>query len=123
MKKTCIGFEMEDAAEAYAHMDLKLVEEYGQKAYGNYLYTWDDGERYLCKCKSCGGYVLVQSSEYHDMSGGEDCYYVDYFPVDSPEAADELNRKYDGFDIEFKSGIRYLIADNFNPRWSVRTKE
>lgn len=117
MKKACIGFEMEDAAEAYKHMDPELVEDYGDMAYGNILHTWDDGERYLCRCKTCGGYILVQNSEFHDMSGGDDSYYTDYFPVDSPEAADELNRKYNGFDLEFESGIRFLIIDH-KPHWS-----
>ena len=116
----CKGFEMKDAAEAYRHMELQLVEEYGDRAYGHYLYTWDDGERYLCRCKACGGYVLVQQSEFHDMMGGDDSYYTDYFPVDSPEEADELNRKYDGFAIELESGIRFMIADRNSPHWSVK---
>ena len=123
MKKACIGFRMKDASEAYRHMDLELVEEYGSSAYGNILHTWDEGERFLCRCKACGGYVLVQDSEYHDMSGGDDCYYTDYFPVDSPEEAGELNRKYNGFDIEFESGIRFMIADYNNPHWSVKTED
>lgn len=120
MKKACIGFEMKDADEAYRHMNLELIEEYGDRAYGNILYTWDEGERFLCRCKNCGGYVLVQHSEYHDMIGGNDSFYADYFPVESPEAADELNRKYNGFDIEFESGIRFLIADDANPHWSIQ---
>ena len=107
----CLGFEMKNAVEAYWHMNLQLVEEYGSQ------------ERYLCRCKTCGRYVLVQDSEYHDMSGGDDCYYKDYFPVDSPEAADELNRKYGGFDIEFESGIRFLIVDDYNPHWSIQMEE
>ena len=35
MEKACIGFKMRDASEAYRHMDLMLVEEYGSSAYGN----------------------------------------------------------------------------------------
>ena len=120
MGKACIGFEMEDASEAYEHMSLELVEDYGGRAYGNYLYTWDDGDRCLCRCKVCGGYVLVQSSEFHSMSDGNDSYYTDYFPVDSPEAADELNRRYDGFAIESDSGIRFMIRDGGKPHWSVK---
>ncbi|MBR3201625.1 MAG: hypothetical protein IKG17_09875 [Mogibacterium sp.] len=123
MEKACIGFKMKDAFEAYRHMELELVEEYGGYAYGHCLYTWDDGERHLCRCRKCGGYVLVQNSEFHDMCGGDDSYYRDYFPVGSPEEADELNRKYDGFQIEFDSGIRYLIPDGGRPHWSVRFEE
>ena len=123
MKKACIGFSMKDPVEAYCHMDLEPIEEYGSQAYGNILHTWDAGERFLCRCKNCGGYVLVQQSEYHDMSGGNDCYYTDYFPVESPEAADDLNRKYDGFDIEFESGIRFLIPDFPIPHWSIPFEE
>lgn len=123
MKKACIGFKMKDASEAYRHMDLELVEEYGSMAYGNILHTWDEGERFLCRCKNCGGYVLVQHSEYHDMTGGNDSYYSDYFLVDSPEEADELNRKYDGFAIEMDSGIRFLIADYNIPHWSIKVED
>ena len=119
LKKACLGFGMKDAVNAYRHMELELVEDYGSEAYGNILHTWDDGERFLCRCRSCGGYVLVQYSEYHDMSGGVDRYYRDYFPVESPEAADELNRKFNGSDIEYKSGIRFLINDDHDPHWSV----
>ncbi|MCR4722518.1 MAG: hypothetical protein K5629_01920 [Eubacteriales bacterium] len=123
MKKACVGFGMKDPVEAYRHMKLKLIEDYGSYAYGNILHTWDDGKRYLCRCKSCGGYVLVQNSEFHDMSGGNDCNYMDYFPVDSPEAADELNRKFNGFEIEYDSGIRFLIKDDHNPHWSTKIEE
>ncbi|MBQ6389590.1 MAG: hypothetical protein IJH90_08200 [Mogibacterium sp.] len=122
MERACIGFKMKDAAQAYRHMKLELVEDYGSKAYGNILHTWDDGERYLCRCRSCGGYVLVQSSEYHSFTDGDDSYYKDYFPVDSPEEADELNRRYNGFDIERESGIRFMICDNNNPHWSTKGK-
>ena len=118
----CIGFKMKDAVEAFEHMDLQVVESYGDYAYGHILHTWDDGERYLCRCKNCGGYVLIQNSEFHCMTDGDDSYYHDRFPVDSPEEADELNRKYDGFQIEFDSGIRYLIGDG-GPHWSVSDKE
>ena len=121
MEKACIGFKMKDAVEAYKHMELELVEEYGGYAYGHYLYTWDEGERHLCRCKKCGGYVLVQNSEFHSMTGN-DSYYRDYFPVGSPEEADELNRKYDGFQIEYDSGIRFLIP-NSRPHWSRKFEE
>ena len=122
MEKACIGFNMKDASEAYRHMDLECVEDYGDFAYGHQLHTWDDGKRLLCRCRACGGYVLVQKSEFHDMADGDDSYYRDLFPVDSPEEAEELNRKYDGFSIESKSGIRFLIVDRSTPHWSVNAE-
>ena len=56
MRKACIGFEMKNAVEAFTHMELELVEAYGDYAYGHCLHTWDDGERHLSRCKKCGGY-------------------------------------------------------------------
>ena len=106
----CIAFDMKSAFDAWDHMKLETVENYGGRAYGHYLHTWDDGERILARCKNCGGYILIQSSEYHGME--DDDYYGDYFPVDSPEEADELNRKYDGWEIETEFPYRYLMTQN-----------
>ncbi len=113
----CICFEMEDAAQALEHMQCERVQSYGDEAYGHFLYTWDDGERILVRCKRCGGYILIQKSEYHGFSD-DDSYYTDYFPVDSPEEADELNRKYDGFAIETNFPKRYLMRTNGELSWS-----
>ncbi len=66
------------------------------------LHTWDDGSRILKKCNECGAYVLVQFSEFHNMSNGEDIDYSDYFAVESPEQAKKLNKMYDGFKLEFE---------------------
>ncbi len=116
----CIAFDMEDASEAFRHFSGgELVRCYGNKAYGNSLYTWDAGERCLVKCKKCGGYILIQYSEFHALDHSDDKYYDDYFPVESEEEADELNRKYNGWEIERQFGKRYLIRDNDDPpHWS-----
>ncbi len=112
----CAAFVMQDVLSAWNHMDLEIVREYGSRAYGHYLFTWDDGERKLARCRTCGGYVLIQNSEYHGME--DDDYYGNYFPVGSPEEADELNRKYDGWEIETKFAGRYLMLDNLRLHWS-----
>ena len=104
----CIAFDMKKPIEAYEHMSLETVREYGRQAYGHLLYVWDEGERTLMRCRACGGYVLVQQSEYHGME--DDSYYLDYFPVESEEEADELNRKYSGEEIEEQFGDRYLMV-------------
>ncbi|MBR2669229.1 MAG: hypothetical protein IKE36_05465 [Solobacterium sp.] len=113
----CIAFNMADAKEAFDHMreDHEDVIEYGGYAYGHNLFTWDTGNRTLRRCRKCGGYILVQDSEYHGME--DDDYYTDYFPVDSPEEADELNKKYSGFEIETEFPGRYLMFDK-GVHWS-----
>ncbi len=107
---------MTEAKDAFEHMDLERVCSYGDRAYGHYLYTWDEGERTLYRCKNCGGYVLIQESEFHSFSGN-DSYYSDYFPVESEAEADELNKKYDGFKIETQFEGRYLIRDSSDTHW------
>lgn len=109
--KVCIAFEMKDANEAAKHLSgYEVIKDYGDQAYGHCLHTWDDGERILAKCPKCGGYILIQQSEFHSFTDGDDSYYRDYFPVSGEEDADEMNQKYDGFALE-ESGIRYLIWD------------
>lgn len=119
MKKACIGLEFDDAKAAWAHMQFTIVKDYGDYAYGHFLHTWDDGGRMLAQCKTCGGYILIQRSEYHSFSeDSDDGYYSDYFPVDGPEAAEELNRKYDGCRIETDFPSRYLCRTNLKVHWS-----
>lgn len=111
----CIGFQMKSVEEAIEHMDYEVVRDYGDYAYGNCLYTWDDGERFLARCKKCGGYLLIQHSEFHSFTG-DDSYYTDYFPVDSEQEAEELNKQYDGSAIEEKFPGKYIISDNGGTR-------
>ena len=55
----CHIFEFENADEAYENMDFEIIEDYGDELYGNILYTWDDGERKLLRCRKCGANVLM----------------------------------------------------------------
>ena len=120
MGHPCIGFKEGRAIDAFEHFrgNLETVEDYGDRCGEHFLHTWDDGRRILLRCKACGGYVLLQKSEFHSFSD-DDSYYNDYFPVSGPEEAAELNRKYDGFGIESKFPGRYIIRDNLMaPHWS-----
>ena len=98
MRKPCRAFKMHDYRKRLKHLrHLEFIEDFGDYCNGHYLHTWDDGHRYLCRCKKCNALVLVQVSEFH---GYGDDYYKDYFPVASREEAIELNEKYDGWQIE-----------------------
>ena len=96
-------------------MKLKKVINYDNSTYNHPIYIGDEGERYLCKCENCGGYVLVQYSEYHGFD--DDSYYIDYIEVDGQEAAEEVNQKYSGFSLETESGIRYLAKTGNTLVW------
>ncbi len=114
----CRAFLMDDPAEAHSHILQKLetVREYGDSACGHLLHVWDDGCRLLCRCRECGGYILLQKSEYHGME--DDDYYTDFFPVSGPDEADELNQRFDGFEIERVFPHRYLLRTNWHVSWS-----
>ena len=116
--KPCDGFNFVSASDAFRHMKYEIIEDYGKFQYNHRLYVWDDGNRVLAKCKNCGGYILIQSSEYHSFTDAPDGYYTDFFPVSSPEEADELNRKFDGFQIEREFKQRYLMETDGVLRWS-----
>ena len=113
--KPCIGFSMDDAEKACRHMDTERIKDYGDTCGKNRLHTWDDGRRVLMRCKNCGGYILLQVSEFHGME--DDGYYVDYFPVSGPREAQLINEKYNGEKIEEEFPHRWLIADG-HPHWS-----
>lgn len=102
----CKAFDIEDRKEALEHIEMDIIKDYGDYAYGHCLYTWDDGKRLLAKCRKCGGYILIQKSEFH---GSDDSYYTDYFAVEDEEDAEEKNRLYDGFQLEFDSGVKRII--------------
>lgn len=116
MGKACEAFGMQDAAEAKKHMEYRILTDYGDCANGRRLHTWDEGRRMLAVCKNCGGYILIQESEYHGVES--DGYYVDWFPVSSSEEAEMLNRRYDGFAIETEFPARYLCMTNLRVHWS-----
>ena len=120
MKKCCM-FDNENAQEAYENIEVEFVEDYGDFCNGRYLYTWDDGGRHLLRCRKCGGYILVQKSEYHNMFDGPDSYYTDYIAVTGPEQARWLNENYSGFELEIvlgNLGIRFLTETNWVYNWS-----
>ena len=112
----CKAFEMESAKDAYEHirMNMGIIKRYGSSAYGHCLYTWDAGARMLAKCNKCDCYILIQDSEYHAM---DDSYYYDYFPISGEEEAEELNKKYDGFQIEREFPKSYLKVTDGVPSW------
>lgn len=112
----CIGFQMKDVNAALQHMDYEIIRDYGDQAYDHYLHTWDDGKRLLGKCRKCGGYLLIQKSEFHSFTG-HDSYYKDIFPVDSENEAEEMNKRFDGFEIEEKFPGTYIINDECRTGW------
>jgi len=116
MGKECIAFKEHDVVKAWNHMDYDVVADYGDYAYGHYLHCWDDGKRFLAKCRNCGGYILIQKSEYHGMR--DDDYYTDYFPVEGAEDAETFNRRYDGFAMEQNFTERYIKKTNHHLSWS-----
>lgn len=114
----CIAFEMEDAKKALNHIkeNWEEIEEYDNHKYGHPLYVWDSGCRVLGRCKSCNKLILYQCSEFHGQDGN-DSYYDDYFPVSSAEEAEELNKKYDGFEIESNLDKKWLCITNSDCCW------
>jgi hypothetical protein len=109
----CVGFNMSTPQEAYTHFhgNLKAVCDYGDTCNNHAIHTWDDGKRLLCRCSKCGGWVLVQKSEYH---GPIDDYYTDFFPVNSPSDAMSLNEKYNGYQIELEWKGKIVLLTNGN---------
>lgn len=91
--KVCHLFADKDS---FSERDLEFVKDYGPCCNGHPLYTWDEGDRCLLRCRVCGGYVLRQYSEIHMP----DSTYIDYFPVRDDEHAREINERYDGWQIE-----------------------
>ena len=100
-------------------MKYNVIKAYGDYANGHYLHTWDEGIPYLARCRNCGGYILVQESEFHEM---DDSYYIDYFPVSGAEDAEKLNHLYNGFQIEQHFTKRYFMMTNMKLHWSLDSK-
>ncbi|MBR2671421.1 MAG: hypothetical protein IKE27_04400 [Oscillospiraceae bacterium] len=115
--KTCHIFDIYDPNEAWNSMDNEIVKDYGDYCNGHYLYTWDDGGRKLMRCRKCGGYILMQKSEFHSFMD-DDSYYTDFFPVSGDEEAQMLNEKYSGFALEGQFPGRYLMRSDGQCSWS-----
>ena len=115
----CIAFWMNSVEDAQEHWGAgwENIEDYGSTAYGHSLHTWDDGSRKLRRCVRCGGYILCQWSEFHSLAD-EDSFYTDYFPVEGPEEAEEMNQRFDGFQIQSQFGKRFLSVANGRYHWS-----
>ena len=119
----CHLWEMEDANAARKGFRGTLVREYGEETTledGTVLhdnYVWDEGDRYLVRCKECGGLVMAQKSEFHSFSDDDD-YYSDYIPIASVEEADLLNLLWYALDLE---GYPYrgLRGNNFQYFWKA----
>lgn len=122
MEKACVGFSMDDVSQAFEHMQLEIVKDYGDYAFGHSLHTWDDGKRMLARCKTCGGYILIQKSEFHAFSDS-DSYYTEYIPVDGADEAQKLNRRWSGSEIEARFPSRYLCMTNLRLHWSGKKEE
>lgn len=113
----CEAFKMESAEQAWMHMEnFDVVEHYGAECNGKCLHVFDEGRRYLAKCRRCGGFILVQKSELHGPE--DDDYYADYFPVTGPDQAHALNKRFDGYEIECSFGSRFLMTTNMRIHWS-----
>ena len=76
--------------------NLEFIKDYGSTCNGHELYTWDEGDRSLYRCRKCGAYVLQQYSEIHMP----DATYIDYYPVRDDAHAQEVNRQYNGWTLE-----------------------
>lgn len=91
--------------------DYELVKQYDPKPKNPdgsvrwFLYRWDDGKdgyRTLVKCKCCGAYFLVQSYKLRKFTDNHGEVYEDWYAVESEAAADSLNRRYTGSELERK---------------------
>lgn len=114
MKGLCCMFGKVNIPPDEVGNNLVVVEDYGDNCNGHFLHTWDDGHRMLMRCGLCGRYVLCQISEFH---GKDDAYYVDYFPLESREQADEFNEKYNGFQIEEVFDKPWVAVTNMHAFW------
>ena len=47
--KPCEGLFMEDPVDAYKHIRIDVVRDYGDYAYGHHLHVWDEGRRIFGK--------------------------------------------------------------------------
>ena len=122
MREKCHVFENSRAEDAFAQLELEEVENYGEEKYGHYLHVWDQGCRKLMRCRTCGAFILMQQSVFLSFVNALNSEYIDWFPVSGPKEADELNRRYDGYQLERRFEGRYLRSTNGVPYWSDQEK-
>ncbi|MBO4919482.1 MAG: NUDIX domain-containing protein [Erysipelotrichaceae bacterium] len=91
--KICCMFQ---DPEKFNEHNLEFIRSYGSTCNGHDLYTWDEGDRSLYRCRKCGAYVLQQYSEIHMP----DATYIDYYPVRDDAHAQEVNETYNGWTLE-----------------------
>ncbi len=123
MGKPCVAFQLESASDALKHLysNSRITTKYGDHFAGNRLHKWEKGERVLFHCQVCGGYYLLQDSEFYDLDGS--CC-SDYFPVTGPEEAEDLNRRWDGWKIEKCFPEKYLFLDEHgSSHWMIQGRE
>ena len=122
----CHLWEMEDANAARKKLqnNMAMVREYGEdtiledRTVLHCNYVWDEGDRYLVRCRECGGLVMVQHSEFHSTFDDDDDYYSDYIPIASVEEADLLNLLWYALDLEGYP-YRSLRGNNFQYFWKA----
>ncbi len=118
----CHIYEIPDAYKAYDEIKVGWAKEYGDNVSledGTVLhwnYVWDDGKRFLIRCKACGGLLLIQCSEFHSFTDDPDGYYEDWIPVSSVEESDLLNILYGPWELD-NCDIRHILHNNGKLHW------
>ena len=119
----CHIWSIEDAGKAYAEFQGELIRDYGDTVRlrdGRVLHwnhAWDEGGRSLVRCAKCGGLILMQKSEYHNMYDGPDGYYRDWIPVATAEEGDLKNILLNEGELEFDP-CRHLRGNNRTFFWT-----
>ena len=119
----CHIYQNPDAGKALGDMRMETVKDYGDylsledRTTLHWNYVWDDGDRTLCRCRSCGGLFIAQNSEYHSFSDSPDGYYFDMVPVASVEEADLLNILWSASELE-NYPFRHIRANNLDYFWT-----
>lgn len=90
----CCVFYNQNPERMIELAEFDMVEDYDGHKYGHELYGNDSGGRVLLKCHKCGRYVLRQKSTIKVMDNDRNTESITYWPVESPEEADRLNREY-----------------------------
>lgn len=118
----CHIYGIPDPYKAYEDLTVDWAKRYGDSVCledGTMLhwnFVWDDGKRFLIRCKACGGLLLVQCSEFHSFSDEPDGYYEDWIPVSSVEEADLMNILYGPWELDC-CDVRHILHNNGKLLW------